>query len=191
MTLKPEQPNNAKPSAGQRPGVHVHLLQDPERSLASLYDQHGPSVYRFALKLLANPQEAEDLTQEVFLSFWQGKTYNPQRGSPERFLMLLTHSRAIDRLRRRRIHTEAIQRLRGQGPLTIASGEEPEREERRLALQQAMKQLSSLQHQCVHLFYFRGLTQAEIAQQLNTPIGTVKTRCREALIKLKKLLNDS
>jgi len=167
--------------------------RDKEHALARLYDEHGASVYRFALKLLSAPQEAEDLTQEVFLFFWQSGTFNPERGSAKQFLMKLTYSRAIDRLRRRRIHDKALTRLGGQELFASSENEGLERavaDERSLALRQAMEQLSALQRECLQLFYFRGLPQAEIAQQIGAPLGTVKTRCRDALIQLKKLLPD-
>lgn len=80
-------------------------------ALGILYDRYGSLVYRLALRILANPQEAEDLTQEIFLNLWQSRTYNPARGSLGSFLTTLTRSRAIDKLRSRSTNLKFLQRL--------------------------------------------------------------------------------
>lgn len=165
--------------------------REPEASLAWLYDCHGLDVYRLALKILSNPHEAEDLTQEVFLTFWQRAAFKPERGGAKQYLLTLTYSRAVDRLRRRGIHWRVLQRLSRQVLLATDSTEPLERmatEERIRALRQAMAQLSPVQCECLKLAYFEGLTQVQIAHRLAIPLGTVKTRCRDALIKLKNLL---
>ncbi len=160
--------------------------------LARLYDSYGRSIYLFALKLLTNPQEAEELTQEVFLTFWQKNLYDHERGTVKQLLMTMTYSRAIDRLRRRSAFGRALQRL-GAMELqhTLEHGLEiAMAEEHRVALHQAMEQLSFLQRQCLQLYYFKGMNQNEIAQHLKVPLSTIKTRCRDALIHLKKLMHE-
>lgn len=86
-------------------------LKAGQRSaLGILYDRYSSLVYRLALRILANPQEAEDLTQEIFLTLWRSNTYNPSRGSLSSFLTTLTRSRAIDKLRSRGSNLKTIQR---------------------------------------------------------------------------------
>lgn len=162
-------------------------------ALTLLYERYGEPVYRLALRILGNVTEAEDLTQEVFLAFWRDLTYDPNRGSLLVFLLTLTRSRAINRLRQARSRQQLYQRwgcnlapdhssnsLMDNVSLTELS-------ERVCA---ALQQLPESQRQVLEMAYYDGLSQSEITQQLKLPLGTVKTRSRQGLLKLRKLLND-
>lgn len=161
-------------------------------ALGILYNRYGEAVYRLALRILGNVAEAEDLTQEVFLAFWRSSTYDPNRGSMLVFLMTLTRSRAINRLHQVRSQQQLIQRwgrsippnrsnpLMDQASLTEISQRVCE----------ALQELPEKQRQVLEMAYFDGLSQAKITQQLNIPLGTVKTRTRQGLLKLRQLLND-
>lgn len=161
-------------------------------ALGILYNRYGEAVYRLALRILGNVVEAEDLTQEVFLAFWRISTYDPNRGSMLVFLMTLTRSRAINRLHQVRSQQQLIQRwgrsippnrsnpLMDQASLTEISQRVCE----------ALQELPENQRQVLEMAYFDGLSQAKITQQLNIPLGTVKTRTRQGLLKLRQLLND-
>ncbi len=161
-------------------------------ALGILYNRYGEAVYRLALRILGNVAEAEDLTQEVFLAFWRSSTYDPNRGSMLVFLMTLTRSRAINRWHQVRSQQQLIQRwgrsipphrsnpLMDQASLTEISQRVCE----------ALQELPENQRQVLEMAYFDGLSQAKITQQLNIPLGTVKTRTRQGLLKLRQLLND-
>ncbi|AGY58755.1 RNA polymerase sigma factor [Gloeobacter kilaueensis JS1] len=169
------------------------LKQGNASALSLLYDRHGGVVYRLALRLLGSSEEAEDLSQEVFLQLWQKQTYDPARGSLSNFLLTLTRSRAIDRLRSRGARGRFLQRWMREGDVGIAAGSPFERlaaDERSERVQTALKTLPEAQRQALELAYYEGLSQSEIAQRLDTPIGTVKSRSRQGLLKLRNLLFD-
>ncbi len=166
------------------------LQRSDTRALGVLYDRYGTLVYRLAFKMLGAAPEAEDLTQEIFLTLWQKRNYDPQRGSLSSFLMTMTRSRSIDRLRSRGSNVRFLQRIglaqRDQSfpnPLEQAS-----LDERSAQVKAALETLSDPQRQVLELAYFEGLSQSEIAERLQTPLGTIKTRGRQALLKLKGLL---
>lgn len=161
-------------------------------ALGLLYNRYARLVYGLALKILSNPEEAEDVTQEVFLTFWHRNTYNPARGSLSSFLTTLTRSRAIDRLRSKGTRLRFLQRWQGlvrnetaQPPL-----EQVSLGERSQLVQNALTQLSETERQVLEIAYYEGLSQSEIAKRLNIPLGTVKTRSRQGLLKLRQTLQD-
>ena len=159
--------------------------------LAVLYDRHAALVYGIALKLLKNPQEAEDLTQDIFLSLTRKCSYNPKKGTLRTFLAILTRSRAIDKIRSR---TRANKRLRNQavaensGIVFDNSMESFSQQEQSQKVQAALKQLSSREQEVLRMAYYDGLSQSKIAAQLNIALGTVKSRSRSGLLKLRRAL---
>jgi RNA polymerase sigma-70 factor (ECF subfamily) len=162
-------------------------------ALDTLYDRYGRLVYGLALQILKNPQEAEDLTQEIFLAFWHRELYNPTRGSLGSFLTTMTRCRAIDKLRSRGAFHKFLERWRSTLPtdtLTNTPFERASYAERSQQVQNALAQLSPNQRQVLEMFYYEGLTHAEIAQRLKIPLGTVKTRSRLGLLKLRQTLED-
>lgn len=192
-------PKSHHPSEENRPvaaiyadgGELVAAIQRQElAALGYLFDHYSGLVYTLAFKILGNPHEAEDLVQEIFLGVWERCTYCPDRGSLSSFLVTVTRSRAIDRLRmkvnRRRIVSQWQHSLvpnSAATPLDHAT-----QSEKRHALQNALAQLPDHYRQVLELSYFGGYSQSEIAQQLHTPLGTVKTWARKGLIQLRKTL---
>lgn len=184
-------------SNDSNPQTDAKLFQDLKvrqtTALGSLYDRYVSLVYRLALRILANPQEAEDLTQEVFLMLWYGSTYNPARGSLGSFLTVLTRSRAIDRLRSRSTSSKFLQQW-GQTMTTEPSPLTPfelaSLDQRSGYVRKALDQLSQEQQQVLGMAYYDGLSQSEIAAQLGIPLGTIKTRSRQGLLNLRKHLKD-
>ncbi|MBC8123752.1 MAG: sigma-70 family RNA polymerase sigma factor [Gemmatimonadaceae bacterium] len=170
------------------------VRQSDSRALALIYDRYGAVVYRLGLRILQDPREAEDLTQEIFLFFWnRGKdNYDPQRGTLNSYLMTMTRSRALDRIRRQETAWRTQQRWKAEMltaparlPLeTVSLGERSER------VRGALGQLPEAQRTVLEMAYFEGYSQTEIAQQLQEPLGTVKTRSRLGLLKLKQALSD-
>ncbi|PSN11904.1 RNA polymerase subunit sigma [filamentous cyanobacterium CCT1] len=160
-------------------------------ALATLYDRYASMVYTLALKMLANSTEAEDLTQEVFVNFWQRRQYNPERGSIGSYLATYTRSRAIDRLRISRGRATILQRFQR---ITAASSrsanpfDHATQQEQRQHLRAALDQIPPAEREVLEIAYFQGLSQSEIAAQLGIPLGTVKSRCRQGLLRLRSLL---
>lgn len=163
-------------------------------ALRVLYDRYSGLVYTLACRILSRAEEAEDLTQDIFLSFWKDPKFDANRASLGTYLSLLTRSRALNRLSQRGSRQRSLQRLQiledaspsSPTPLDYASRDEQQRH-----LTRALEQLSDPQRQVLTLGYYQGLSQSEIAQQLNLPLGTVKTHARQGLIKLRQLLNDA
>ena len=173
--------------------VYEALVSLDISALGILYERYGEVVYRFALRILNNSQEAEDLTQEVFLTLWRNKAYDPKRGSLLAFLNTLTRSKSIDRYRQRQAQWRSIERL------GKTNSSEPQSDlmnklvlnETSRQVQEAMTKLSQNQRAVLEMAYFDGFSQSEIAERLKIPLGTVKTHKRNALLKLRQILNDA
>jgi RNA polymerase sigma-70 factor (ECF subfamily) len=167
--------------------------KQPE-ALGCLYDRYGSVVYGMALKTLQSQPEAEDLTQEIFLSLWQRPIDPAKQDHLVRYLIVMTRSRAVDKLRSRTRNLNLVQRW-GQTVTTASPTPTPVdyavTDERSQQVRQALTQLSSQQRQVIELAYDAGLSQSEIAQRLDQPLGTVKSWTRQGLLKLKQLLKDS
>jgi RNA polymerase sigma-70 factor (ECF subfamily) len=165
------------------------------RALEVLYDRYSRIVFSFALRIVGDRLAAEEILQEVFFRVWQqAPTFNDRRGSLVTWLLSITHNLAIDLVRRRRRRPVAAD---DEDPLaTLASlpdtGESVEDEvwlsDLRAQVNEAMQQLPASQRDAIELAYFHGLTQREIADRLDQPLGTVKTRMRLGLKKLRSIL---
>jgi RNA polymerase sigma-70 factor, ECF subfamily len=173
--------------------LHNLQLQQPE-ALKCLYDRYGGLVYGVSLKVLQNQPEAEDLTQEIFLSLWQRPIDPDKQGHLLRYLIAMTRSRAIDKLRSR---TRNLNLVRRWGQNVTAETTDPSPfdravvNERSQQVRQALTQLSDRQRQAIELAYDEGLSQSEIAKRLNEPLGTIKSWTRQGLMKLKQILENS
>ncbi len=169
------------------------MVAGKSSALGILYDRYGSLVYKLALRILANPQEAEDLTQDIFLKLWQSSTYNPTRGSLGSFLTTLTRSRAIDKLRSRGTNLKFLQRW-SQMMATETSPPTPfeaaSLTQRSHYVREALAQLPEKQLRVLEMAYYEGLSQSEIAAQLGIPLGTIKTWSRQGLLNLRKNLQD-
>lgn len=165
--------------------------RDPE-ALARLYDRYGCAAYGLALRILRDPEAAAEVVQEVFLRLWQRPDhYDPLRGTVATWLLSLTHHRAIDLVRARRRQGQAVLALaQSDGPAEAetALADLAWLHERRQAVRQALAELAPVQRQVIELAYFDGLTQREIAALLGEPLGTVKTRLRLGMQRLRSLL---
>ena len=162
-------------------------------ALGILYDRHAGLVYGLAFNALGNAQEAEDLTQDIFLTLARGTSFDPKRGSLRTFLAILTRSRAKDRLRSRNRGRQVLHRWRTGGQPEATANiplEQVSQHEQSQEVSAALAQLSESEQQVLRLAYYDGLTQAEIAQQLEIPLGTVKARARRSLLKLRQSLTS-
>lgn len=166
--------------------------QGDQTALATFYDRTSPQVFGLVLKILDNREAAEEVTLDVYTQVWrQAHTYDRTRGAPGAWLMTLARTRAIDRFRAgaaERGRTESLDAAQ-----LFASDEgTPEQnvagQERRRYVQHALSTLTVEQRQAIALAYFYGLSQSEIAGKLQVPLGTVKTRMRLGMIKLRDAL---
>ena len=186
---RPNQSDGKEKSAQNDADLFRQLQNKQTNALEVLYDRHGALVYGIALQLLDNTQEAEDLTQDIFISLTRKCAYNPQKGTLRTFLAILTRSRAIDRIRSR---TRANKRLRNQAltesPNLVFNNsiESVSQQEQAQEVQAALKQLSSREQEVLRMAYYEGLSQSAIAERLNIPLGTIKSRARSGLLKLRQ-----
>jgi len=163
-----------------------------ESALAALYDRYRLILFGLILRILHDRQEAEDVLQEAFLQVWRrANDFDPVRGRAFTWLVTIARSRALDRLRSlgsRSRFVEADEQVANDEVIDTAydlvKAEEGE------IVRRALGQLPDEQRRTLLLAYFEGLTQAEIAERLGDPLGTVKTRMRSGLIKLRELLRD-
>jgi RNA polymerase sigma-70 factor (ECF subfamily) len=170
------------------------MQQGQTEALGMLYDRYARLVYGLALRILENPQEAEDLTQDIFLSLYHRNTYDPKRGALSSFLTTLTRSRAIDKLRSRGTRFRFLERWKGvirDETTSVSPMEQVSTLERSQQVREALAQLPETERQVLEVAYYEGLSQSEIAKRLNIPLGTAKTRSRQGLLKLRRLLQDT
>lgn len=190
-------PVNA-PSSPAEPLTDAALVRQvvdrqPE-ALSRLYDRYAPSLLAVARRILGSPADAEEVLQEVFLHVWNhAGRYDAYRSSVSTWLMLIVRSRAIDRLRARRV-VERTHETSAQGnPVEHASPEGVENvflQERRERMRGEMAKLPDEQRQVLEMAFYEGLSQSEIAARAGLPLGTVKTRTLLAMKKLRGALRD-
>jgi RNA polymerase sigma-70 factor (ECF subfamily) len=168
------------------------IAHGDEDGLAELYDRHGRLVYSMALRIVRDQSDAEDVVQDVFSQAWhQAARYDPARGSVVGWLLMLTRSRSIDRVRGRRSQPEpsanesTLDTLADPAP---GADVQMTASARAAQVRHALEGLSLLQRVAIELAFFEGLTHAEIAERLELPLGTVKTRIRQGLLKLRDRL---
>ncbi len=173
----------------------ARIAQGDGDALAELYDRYARPVYSLALRILRDARDAEDVVQEVFAQAWrQASRYTATRGAVAAWLLTLARSRAIDRLRARRARPEGASDDAAALRLMDAS---PPIEHQLLSAEQiarvraALGDLPVLQRVAIELAYFEGLSHVEIADHLEQPLGTVKTRIRLAMGKLRETLRGA
>ncbi len=159
-------------------------------ALAALYDRYGRRVFALAVRILNDAATAEEITQDVFLSMWRrSSSYSPDKGKFTTWLFSIAHNRTIDELRRRRRdgsrNSDVIEDHLDLESGEISPDESAVAQSEYAMVREAMSVLPPEQRQVVELAYFHGLTQAEIAAKMSQPLGTVKTRMRLALKKLR------
>jgi RNA polymerase sigma-70 factor (ECF subfamily) len=159
-------------------------------AFARLYDRFSTLVFTLAVRMLNGRADAEDLVQEVFLQVWrQTANYAEERGTPEAWILNIARSRAIDKIRSMR-RTDKTLVLTGdpaeaesKAPVETSAAES----ETRIMMNSALARLPESQRRVLELAYFDGLTQMEIAARLSEPLGTVKTRIRAGLQRLREI----
>ncbi|MEU6232099.1 sigma-70 family RNA polymerase sigma factor [Kitasatospora sp. NPDC047058] len=175
------------PAGGDLPRLLQRAARGDEDAFEALYRVVAGPVYGVALRTLHSPVHAEEVAQEVLLELWRtAAAYRPERGSVMTWALTIAHRRAVDRVRSARASAERDRRV---GAQETAPSEPPEdqavRSLDRQRVRSALGQLSAVQREAVVLAYYGGYTQREIAYRIGAPLGTVKTRIRDGLIRLR------
>ncbi len=180
------------PAAALDEDTVSRLARGDHDALAELYDRHARLMYSLALRIVGRQADAEDVLQEVFSQAWrQAARYDASRGSVGGWLVTLTRSRALDRLRRARSEPQPA-------PDEMIAADIPDEApaaDRQLVTEQQASQVRAAldalpdgQRIPLELAYYEGLSQSAIANRLNVPLGTIKTRMRQALLRLREAL---
>ena len=190
----------ASPAAADVAASDLDLVDRIKRgdaaALDALHERYSSPVYSLVWKILQNPEDAEDVALDVFWQVWQqADRYDPSRGAPPAWIFTVARSRAIDRLRAR--HRREDRTISFDDPAVnldpldeqAAPDQVASFRQTRDAVRAAVTTLSAVQREAVELAFFKGLTHVEIAEKLGQPLGTIKTRIRHGLIKLRKTLD--
>jgi RNA polymerase sigma-70 factor (ECF subfamily) len=171
--------------------VITRMIQGDPTALAELYDAHGGLIYTLALRIVGQPHDAEEIVQEVFAQAWrQAGQYDGRRATVAGWLLMMTRARALDALRARKARPDIGRAVTV--PEIPAAG--PGQEALMLSVEAvahvraALTALEEAYRTPIELAYYEGLSQSEIATRLNQPLGTIKSRMRAALAKLRTAL---
>ncbi len=178
------------------PELLMEIRQGSQSAFAEFYDRTSALVFCTALRVLRDRHSAEEVTHDVFMNVWRNAaSFDAGRSAVTTWLLVIARSRAVDR---RRSHAARARREEGMPDHAQAAAQDLDpdadprsqhgRKERRLAVRDAMQQLPSELRAGVELAYDQGLSHSEIAQRLQLPLGTVKTRIRRGMAKLRELL---
>jgi len=177
------------------PATLERLLGDvahgDDAAFEQLYDRMAPAVFGLVTRVLRDPAQSEEVTQEVFLEVWRSApAYEAGRGSPSAWVLTMAHRRAVDRVRSAqasRDRDDVAARRDAAVPYDVV-GEEVEARLEHEQVRDALGSLTELQRQAVQLAFYGGYTHTEVSELLGVPLGTVKTRIRDGLIRLRDAL---
>jgi RNA polymerase sigma-70 factor (ECF subfamily) len=177
------------------PDLLAQVAKGDSYAFSQLYEETSSLLFTLAARILSNRDEAAELLQEVYIEVWRkAGVFDSKRGSPMAWLITLTRSRAIDRLRmssaRARNMTDSIDETPTHElqSLTLDPLETHAAEELRGLVMAAVSELPAPQQEAIELAYYEGLTHREIAERLNQPVGTIKTRIKLGMSKLRYAL---
>jgi RNA polymerase sigma-70 factor (ECF subfamily) len=203
----PDEAHPHIPSGGAAPARETHgantlaalvaqMAQGRQEALAALYDETSPILNGLLRRMLEKIEDAEEVLLDVYLKAWKNAAaYSEKRGSVQAWLVIMARNAAIDRIRQHRSQPRVIG-LEGDNSINPeAPGDSPEAQsaavQRQRRIQAVLAQLPAEQRQAVKLAFFGGLTHFELAKKLGEPLGTVKSRIRMGLIRLRTLLEEA
>nr|WP_166981756.1 ECF RNA polymerase sigma factor SigK [Microbacterium fandaimingii] len=162
-----------------------------QRAFGDLYDAVAARVHGLVRRILIDDAQSEEVTQEIFLEIWQSAPrFDATRGSAIGWIFTLAHRRAVDRVRSAQSTRDRDERIAKRDTDTAYDpvAEEGDARIESQRVHRALRELSGAQREAITLAYYGGFSQSEIAERLDTPIGTVKTRLRDGMIRLRSLL---
>jgi RNA polymerase sigma-70 factor, ECF subfamily len=177
------------------------VSQKDQQALEALYEKYQRIVYSLVLRIVRDEDEASELLQDVFVQVWQkADLFDKDRGNFSTWLLTLAHNKAINTLRskaykKRSLETrgddDEIMRLAGEAVTNVSTPlSEQIADDARVQVLDALRKIPEAQREALTLAYYEGLSQSEIAEKLGVPLGTVKTRMRQGMLKLKEFLGD-
>jgi RNA polymerase sigma-70 factor, ECF subfamily len=179
-----------RPSAGSDLAAQIGLVaRGDAAAFDAVFERLGPSVFGVVKRVIRDPAQSEEVTQEVLLEVWQAAArFDAGRGSATAWVMTLAHRRAVDRVRSVQAESERERRVVAPDIPYDEVIEAVESSLERERVRRCLNSLTELQRESVTLAYYRGYTYGQVASLLGVPTGTVKTRMRDALIRLRDCL---
>ena len=155
----------------------------------ALYDLYSRSIFSLAVGIVGDREAAAEVTQEVFLGIWRGAPdFDPRRGDPRSWILSLAHHKSVDAVRRRRLRSAEPLHESMTDPVDVAGV--AMRTVESAHVRNALATLSEGQREAITLAYYGGYTQQEVAERLRVPLGTVKTRIRDGMLRLRSQLGS-
>jgi RNA polymerase sigma-70 factor (ECF subfamily) len=187
-------PSNLQLGPGDEQALMARLLARDQTALGALYDRYARVVYALALRITGSTAEAEDVVVDSFWQVWQqADRYDASRGQLGAWIFTIARSRALDRLRAMRRAPLARPDEQADAARRAAASDNPEENlwltEQSALVRAALAELTPAQRAAIELAYYHGLSHAEIAERLGEPLGTVKTRIRLGLMKMRESLD--
>lgn len=170
------------------------ISEGNQNSLKTFYDRTSNMVYGLAIKILKVPEEAEEVVMDIYTNVWNNAhKYNPDRAAPLTWLLMITRSRCIDHIRSNSKRVSSEVKKDDEFISRVESGmQNPEQINQlgddRKVIKEALGNLSENQRKTIELAYFSGYTQTEIAEELDQPLGTIKSWARLGMIKLREVM---
>ncbi|SCK37723.1 RNA polymerase sigma factor [Streptomyces sp. WMMB 322] len=173
--------------------IAAGFVEGDERCFAELYQRWEALVFNLAMRVLGDPREAEDVTQQVFLAAWRGRhSYRPERGPFPAWLAGITRRKTVDTLSARtRLTQLAVAAGSGSRPDDAAAQDQPERVVDRVLILQVLTTLPHVQREVLVLAFYEDLTHRQIAERTGLPLGTVKSHIRRGLHRLRRSLDGN
>lgn len=185
----------SRPAAdGAKDPVGVLLTQvatGDDEAFARLYDQVAHRVHGLATRVVGTRAHAEELTQEVFLQVWrEAGRFDPARGSGLSWLLTITHRRAVDRVRSEvaQSRRQVVYEYQMSAPEADSTSEEVIGRDEARTVHEALACLTPIQREAIELAYLHGLTYQEVSERLELPLGTAKTRIRDGMLTMRRLM---
>ena len=172
----------------------ARIAQGDEKAFAKFYDQFAHGLYSLVFKILNDAKETEDVLQEGFTQIWKkASTYDGNRSSAFTWAVMIMRNKAIDHIRSRQRQSRVVEEAALESSIEPAMQEDEGvfQNEQRTIVRAALEKIPDEQRQAIDLAFFSGLTQMQIAEKLGEPLGTVKSRIRRGLLKLRDYLNGN